>query len=74
MVVAISTRNHGYFYTVADSISTVKTAVDNHCPLTVSWYNDYGKRFDEEVIFPDDEQVLMLRTESDAPWIELEVQ
>ncbi len=72
MVVGISTRNHGYFYTVANSISDVKAAIDSELPVTISWYNDYGKKFTEEAIFTDDDQVLMLRTESDAPWLELE--
>ncbi|KKK85622.1 hypothetical protein LCGC14_2771440 [marine sediment metagenome] len=70
MIICIVTKNVGPFYTQGASLDAVETAIKNNFALNCWWYNDYGKRFSESVVFMDDEQVLMIRSESDASPLE----
>ena len=71
MIICIISKNIGNYYTNSDSLNTVITSVKNQLPLNCWWYNDFGKKMEEEIVFPnDEEQILMIRTESDASPLE----
>ena len=71
MIVCIVCKNVGNYYTNTDSINTIMTNITNQIPLNCWWYNDFGKKMNEEMIFPNpEEQILMVRSESDASPLE----
>lgn len=71
MIVCIISKNVGTYYTNSDSINTVMTNITSQIPLDCWWYNDIGKKLGKEIIFPNpEEQILMVRSESDASPLE----
>ncbi len=71
MIICIICKSVGNYYTNSDSIGTVATSITNQIPLTCWWYGDFGKKMAEEIIFPNpEEQIIMIRTESDASPLE----
>jgi len=70
MIVCIISKNIGNYYTNSDSLNTVVTSVKNQLPLDCWWYNDFGKKLIETIIFYEEEQILLIRTESDASSLE----
>ena len=70
MIICIVTKNMTNFYTQSDSIDAVNSSIKSCLPIDCWWYMEYGKRFEEKMIFFDEEQVLLIRTESDASPLE----
>ena len=70
MIIFIMTSNVGNYYTNSDNLNTVITSVKNQLPIEWWWYNDFGKKFTEQMIFYEEDQVLLIRTESDASPLE----
>ena len=70
MIVCIICKNIGNYYTNSDSINSVMTSVKNQLPLNCWWYNDFGKKLVESIVFYDEEQILAVRSESDASPLE----
>ena len=70
MIVCIICKNIGTYYTISNSIDSVMTSIKNQLPLDCWWYNDFGKKLAETIVFYDEEQVLLVRSESDASPLE----
>ena len=70
MIVCIISRNIGNYYTNSDGLNTVITSIKNQLPLDCWWYNDFGKKLSETIIFFEEDQILLIRTESDASPLE----
>ena len=51
-------------------LDVVVTAVKTLLPIQCWWYTTYGKRYEEEIVFYDEDQVVMVRSESDASPLE----
>ena len=70
MIIFIMTSNVGNYYTNSDNLNTVITSIKNQLPIECWWYHDFGKKFTEQMIFYEEDQVLLIRTESDASPLE----
>ena len=69
MICRIVTKGVGTFYTKGN-LNDVMTNIKGEIPITCFWYTDYGKRYEEDLIFPDDDEVRLVCTESDAGILE----
>ena len=58
------------YYTQAGDLDVIITALKSQLPIDCWWYSTYGKRFEEEIVFYDEEQIVMVRSESDASPLE----
>ena len=70
MIIFIMTKNAGNYYINSDNLNTVITSIKNQLPIECWWYNDFGKKFTEQIIFYEEDQVMLIRTESDASPLE----
>lgn len=70
MIVCILLKGGDLYYTQAVTLDVVIAALKSEVPLDCFWYSTYGKRFEEEIVFYDEEQVLLVRSESDASPLE----
>ena len=69
MICKIMTKTVGNYYTKG-SLDSVLSSIKAVIPLTCFWYADYGRRFEEDIIFPDDDEVRLVCTESDSGVLE----
>ena len=69
MICRIVCKGAGVFYTKGD-LNNVMTSIRQEIPITCFWYTDYGKRYEEDIIFPDSDEVKMVITESDIGVLE----
>ena len=70
MIVFVMTKNVGNYYVNCNDLNEVITSIKNQLPIECWWYNDFGKKFVETMIFYDEEQVILVRSESDASPLE----
>jgi len=70
MIVCIISKNIGNYYTNSDGLDTVITSIKSQLPLDCWWYNDFGKKLSETIIFYEEDQILLIRSESDASPLE----
>ncbi len=70
MIVCIGTKNIGNYYTNSDSLDSVTSSIKSQLPIDCWWYNDFGKKLAESIIFYEEEQVIVIRSESDASPLE----
>ena len=69
MICRIVTKGVGVFYTKG-SPSDVMVNIKQEIPITCFWYTDYGKRYEEDMIFPDSDEIKLVCTESDIGVLE----
>ncbi len=70
MIACIKTKSVGNYYSNSDSLDSVVACIKSQLPLTCWWYSDFGKKFTETIVFYDEEQVLLIASESDASPLE----
>ena len=69
MICRIVTRGIGVYYTKGN-LNDVITNIKQEIPITCFWYTDCGKRYQEDIIFPDSDEVRLVCTESDIGVLE----
>lgn len=70
MIICIVTKNLTNFFTQSDSLDVVNISIKSGIPVDCWWYTGYGKRYQESVIFFDEDDIIQIRTESDASPLE----
>ena len=70
MIICIVTKSLTNFFTQSESLESVNLCINSCLPLDCWWYSNYGKRYQERIIFFDEEDIIQIRTESDASPIE----
>ena len=69
MICKIMTKTAGNYYTKGD-LNAVLNSIKAEIPLTCFWYADYGRRFEEDIIFPDEDEIRIVCTETDSGILE----
>ena len=58
MIICIVTKNLTNFFTQSDSLDVVNSCIKSGIPVDCCWYTGYGKRYQEKIIFYDDEDII----------------